>query len=279
MQKVRGGNKRLALPRARAAQTMRPLLKGAAGRHSIFPAYLIHLPSFARSLSLVSHSLTHPSSATLLGWMWLCFRSLLRGYTHPSVCRCAHCLSGSVCVCVAMHVGDWGYRILNSRLWLVQCMQTTWLLFNNEDCFFFFNLLIEKKLSFEFARLVSFEQRSATDLLHFKTLFNGPVTEIQQQLKRRRHTMAHGPNLPHGVITTGHKAKSLLELACRSHTAHILLIIIIIHFISIALYIFNSTTNPTILYWYCWCSNQDKRFISRYSYYFTGLLLLLLLLG
>lgn len=95
------------------------------------------------AFSLVSHSLTHPSSPPLLGWMWLCFRSLLQGYTHPSVCRCVHCLSGrvwvcvwrctlGVCVCsyqcVATHVGDWGRWILNSGLWLVYKMHSAWLL-------------------------------------------------------------------------------------------------------------------------------------------------------
>lgn len=84
------------------------------------------------AFSLVSHSLTHPSSPRLLGWMWLCFRSLLQGSTHPSVCRCycSLCIWPCVCVCVrvvlhagcvcvsvgvTIHVGDLDCWILNSR--------------------------------------------------------------------------------------------------------------------------------------------------------------------
>lgn len=71
------------------AQTMCSLLKGE-GRHCIFPLHLIHLP---RLLSCLSLSHTSFLSPRLLGRMRLCFRSLLRGYTHPSVCRCYRWLS------------------------------------------------------------------------------------------------------------------------------------------------------------------------------------------
>lgn len=94
------------------------------------------LSSFDPSISLAfSHSLTHPSSPRLLGWMCLCFRSLLQGHTHPSVCRC-YCASDCVYVCrttvcawvcafptAYMRVGEWDCWIVNSRKY---CTNTEW---------------------------------------------------------------------------------------------------------------------------------------------------------
>lgn len=61
--------------------------------------------SISLAFSLFSHSLTHPSSPWLLAWMCLCFRSVLQGNTHPSVCRC-YCslftLSETLCECVVL---------------------------------------------------------------------------------------------------------------------------------------------------------------------------------
>lgn len=58
MQRVRGGNKRLALPCARANQTMRPLLKGSAGETLYLPSPFDPSP-LVRSLSLLSLILSH----------------------------------------------------------------------------------------------------------------------------------------------------------------------------------------------------------------------------
>lgn len=96
-------------------QTMRPLLNREE-RHSIFLLHLIHLLRFSLRAVCLSRILPLPQ---LRGWMCLCFRSLLRGYTHPSVCRC-YCSLFTLCVCEC----GW-LTVLNSEWQKMLHMQQT----------------------------------------------------------------------------------------------------------------------------------------------------------